>query len=396
MRETRGEPPGAGCVSSGGVTELPPPSRPGARAFERALERLAGVIAATTGGVRADEIERLFRRDAPEAYRVLTRDRFAAREAPPGFAGVWRAVKHGFGGLAAKLAPPRRLLFVAAMVMAVLGLLKAGPASGGGEVLLFASVVTLVFLLGLELVDRVRVRDELEVARQLQRELLPQGALLVPGFATAHSYRTANEVGGDYYDAFPLPEGRVALVIGDASGHGMAAGLLMAIANAALKLIVDTDPAPENVAAAVNRVLVKTGDRRSFMSLFYALLDPTSGSLEYVCAGHPFPLLRRADGALEELGVGSLPLGLRSDVAPSRHSITVAPGDLLLLHSDGLFESTTASGEAFGYERLKELLAVGGSAGEVHRRIAEALSSFLGGEPLTDDVSIVVLERLRG
>ena len=93
-----------------------------------------------------------------------------------------------------------------------------------------------MFLLALELVDRVLVRDELEVARQLQRDLLPSERPDCPGYRIAHSYRTANEIGGDYYDFLPLPDGRLALVIGDASGHGMAAGLLMAIANAALKL----------------------------------------------------------------------------------------------------------------------------------------------------------------
>ena len=361
---------------------------------ERWLDRLARFLGSATRGVRPDEIERLFRRDAPQAYRVLTRDQAIGVDAPPGIPGAWHHVRYGFSGLSAKLAPPRRALFVAAMVMAVLGLLKASLSTAGGEFWLVGSVVTLTFLLGLELVDRVRVRDELEVARELQRELLPEGVMTVAGFATAHSYRTANEVGGDYYDAFPTDDGRVVLVIGDASGHGMAAGLLMAIASAALKLAVESDPAPQKVAEALNRVLVRTGDRRAFMSLFYAVLEPATGALDYVCAGHPFPLLRRADGLLEELGTGSLPLGIRPQLTVTPHSTVVGPGDLLLLHSDGLFEATTASGEAFGYERLKELLAVGGAAEEVHRRIVEALSSFLAGEPLTDDVSVVVLEKL--
>src|SRR5258705_1779404 len=100
----------------------------------------------------------------------------------------------------------------------------------------------------------------------------------------------------------PLPGGGIALLVSDASGHGMAAGLVMAIANATLKTALDLDPAPEKVLALLNRTLCRTGNRRTFLSVFFALLEPQSGEMEYVCAGHPFPYLRRADGRIEELG----------------------------------------------------------------------------------------------
>ena len=125
---------------------------------------------------------------------------------------------------------------------------------------------------------------------------------VVPGWSVAHSYRTANEVGGDYYDLMRLPDGRVALIVGDASGHGMAAGLVMAIANTTLKTALDLDPAPERVAALLNRAIYRIGTRRTFMSIFYAVLDPVTGNLRYVCVGHPFPFVRREDGRIEELG----------------------------------------------------------------------------------------------
>ena len=256
------------------------------------------------------------------------------------------------------------------------------------------SIAGLTFLLALELVDRVLVRDELEVARQLQRDLLPSKTPELPGYRLAHSYRTANEIGGDYYDFLPLPDGRLALVIGDASGHGMAAGLLMAIANAALKLAIEVDPSPERVAALLNRVLCRTGDRRAFMSLFYGLLTPSSGHLEYVCAGHPFPLLRSAAGELEELGKGGLPLGIRDVVEVARAEVTLGSGDLLLLYSDGLPESVNAAGEAFGFERLRDMLRVAGEPQAIHDRVLHALDSHLAGEPLTDDVSVVVVAKL--
>ena len=252
----------------------------------------------------------------------------------------------------------------------------------------------MTFLLALELVDRVLVRDELEVARQLQRDLLPTTAPDLAGYRIAHSYRTANEIGGDYYDFFPLPGGRYVLVIGDASGHGMAAGLLKATANAALKLATEVDPAPERVAALLNRVLVRTGDRRAFMSLFYGVLTPTSGEIEYVCAGHPFPLLRRASGAVEELGRGSLPLGIRDGLESAAATVTLERGDLLLLYSDGLPEAVNAAGEAFGYDALRQLLRVEGQPQAIHDRVLGALKAHVAGEPLKDDVSIVVVFRV--
>jgi serine phosphatase RsbU (regulator of sigma subunit) len=106
---------------------------------------------------------------------------------------------------------------------------------------LVLTVGSLLFLLALELVDRIRVRDELEVARELQADLLPRSVPDLEGYRIAHAYRTANEVGGDYYDFSLLPDGRLVLMVGDASGHGMAVGLLMAIANATIKLAIDVD-----------------------------------------------------------------------------------------------------------------------------------------------------------
>ncbi len=300
-----------------------------------------------------------------------------------------------------KLTPARRALFAVAILAAVFGLFKINAVIETTRVnvdfssaWLLLSVVLLVFLLALELVDRVLVRDELEVARQLQRDLLPAQAPEVPGYAVAHSYRTANEVGGDYYDFLPLADGRIALVIGDASGHGMAAGLLMAIANAALKLAVEVDPAPERVATLLNRVLYRTGDRRAFMSLFYGVLEPATGRLAYVCAGHPFPLLRRAAGEILELGTGSFPLGIRAEVDASSAETTLNPGDLLVLYSDGLPEAASPAGETFGYDALRTLLQQPAGPQTIHDRLRRALDAHVAGEPLRDDVTVVVIARM--
>jgi hypothetical protein len=366
-----------------------------------ARDRIRAFYEEFTAGVTKGELRRLFDRDAAQAYRVLTREQDLSREPSGRLKRFFFRAKVVFLGLSYKLTPARRVLFAVSIIAAFFGLIRFNAVIKTQDIQVnlsplwfLVSVAGLVFLLALELVDRVLVRDEIEVARQLQRDLLPSQAPDLPGYRIAHSYRTANEIGGDYYDFLPLPDGRLVLVIGDASGHGMAAGLLMAIANAALKLAIEVDPSPERVAGLLNRVLFRTGDRRAFMSLFYGLLTPATGHLDYVCAGHPFPLLRRASGEVEELGRGGLPLGIRDAVELTRAEVTLGPSDLLLLYSDGLPESVNAAGEAFGFESLRQLLRVEAEPRAIHDRFLRALDTHLAGEPLTDDVSIVVVSRL--
>ena len=166
---------------------------------------------------------------------------------------LFRNARLLFRSIADKLTPGRRLLFAVGVGSALLGIFnfeltfddKGTHYSLDGSPLFFTlSIASLLFLLVLELVDRVLVRDELQVARQLQRDLLPKSSPEVPGFAFAHSTRMANDIGGDYYRFERLADGRLAIVVADASGHGMAAGLLMAIADATLHMAIDIDPHP--------------------------------------------------------------------------------------------------------------------------------------------------------
>jgi hypothetical protein len=356
-----------------------------------------------TAGLREEDVRGLFQRDAAEAWAVLTRDQEAAPGARHGLSRLLFAARVFFLGLSYKLSPARRLLFVAALACALFGVVagfNVSVAEGSFSLRFEAAplwyllaVGCLVFLLALELVDRVRVRDELEVARQLQVDLLPREAPRVPGYGFAHAYRTANEVGGDYYDFQPLDDGRLALVIGDASGHGMAAGLLMAIANATLHTALDLDPTPERVAGVLNRALYRAGDRRAFMSVFYGLLEPASGRLRYVCAGHPFPLLRRAGGAVEELGCGGLPLGIRRELAVTVESTVVEPGDLLLFYTDGLPEAVDAESRALGFDAVTRQVAAGGTPEAVRDRLLALFDGHRGAAAPRDDLSLVVLAR---
>jgi len=358
-----------------------------------------------TEGADADQFKRLFDRDVVDAYKVLARDR-TDEEPTDGFARFFYRAKVLFLGLSFKLQPTRRLIFGLSLLFAFLGFLADDPISFAAQrfslsldfspVFFIASIAGLCLVLTMELVDRVRVRDELEVARQLQRDLLPDRVPDVPGYEVAHSYRTANTIGGDYYDLLKAPDGRIVIVVGDASGHGIAAGLLMAIANASLKTALDLDPEPEAVTALLNRALFRTGDRRAFMTLFYGLLDPESGRLDYVCTGHPFPFLRRAGGEVMELGTGQLPLGMRPELEVETMSVQLEEGDLLVLFSDGLPEALDDKGRAFGFDRLRDLIGELAPPHGIHDRILQAFDSHLGEEDLSDDLTLVVMAKKSG
>jgi serine phosphatase RsbU (regulator of sigma subunit) len=129
------------------------------------------------------------------------------------------------------------------------------------------------------------------------------------------------------------------------------------------------------------------------MTLFYGALEPATGRLEYASAGHPYPVLRRADGTVVELGRGGLPLGIRQELEIATDATELAPGDVLALYTDGLPEAIDRAGTAFGYERLHALVAAGGSAAAVHDRVTGTFRAFLGDEPLRDDACVVVLRR---
>jgi serine phosphatase RsbU (regulator of sigma subunit) len=129
------------------------------------------------------------------------------------------------------------------------------------------------------------------------------------------------------------------------------------------------------------------------MTLFCGVLEPDSGQLRFVCAGHPFPFLRRTDGGITELGTGALPLGIRIEYELEIHEAVIVPSDTLLLYTDGVVETLNAAGESFGFERLEKGLAPGGSSEAIHDRVLRELDRFRGDEPVYDDCSLVVINR---
>ena len=301
-------------------------------------------------------------------------------------------------GLTRRLAPPRRLVFALALVLVVLALLENafGDGSSGTAFLgLLVAVLALMFLLAMELVDKLHFKDELVMARALQAQLVPRPLPEIGCFELAGESRVANTVGGDLFAFEPLPGGRVAILFGDASGHGMAAGLVMAVTHAAFRTQLGVDPSPSAMAASLNRVLCETGGTRSFFAGICALLE-ADGGFTAIVAGHPAVLRLDAEGrVVERVGTGSYPLGIKKTTVWTPLSTILAPGETLLFHSDGLPEARGESGGDYGDARIEAVAArkSGARPGELVGALTTDLDRFLDRVPIDDDVSIAAIRR---
>lgn len=334
--------------------------------------------------------------------QLISEQREDIEKEPRRWKRILRSVNAVVYGLARRLQPTRRILYVAALVFALFNAcdmrFKRGDTNiqiGGGFGLLLAFLLVEV-LLALELVDKIRFRDELELARELQASLLPKTLPELPAWELAAWNRIANMVGGDVYDFVPLPDGRLAVLFGDASGHGMAAGLVMAVAHAGFRTQLETDPSPEAVIPSMNRLLCRAGGPRSFFSCVYILASP-DGRLRITVSGHPQVLRMDQRGiVLERYGKGSYPLGIRSTLDWPIDESSLGPGESLVLYSDGLTEARNNLEQEFGDERIEgalRLFAASSSAATLVSELAGAVNRFCGRVPPEDDVSIAVIRR---
>jgi serine phosphatase RsbU (regulator of sigma subunit) len=348
-----------------------------------------------------DEVLGMWSVDWRKAREAFFEDQRAEIEAEPRrFRRFFIQANAVFFGLTRRLAPPRRLVFALVLVLTILAIvqnLSHEQDSGFAFLALLVAVLALMFLLAMELVDKLHFKDELVMARALQAQLVPRPLPEIGSFELAGESRVANTVGGDLYAFEALPGGRVAVLFGDASGHGMAAGLVMAVTHAAFRTQLGVDPAPLAMAASLNRVLCETGSSRSFFAGVCGLAE-ADGTFSAVIAGHP-PVLKLDEGGriVERLGKGSYPLGIRRTAVWTPETTVLAPGETLLFHSDGLPEARGEGGAEFGDARVEAVAArkPGVRPGELVAALTAELDRFLGRVPADDDVSIAALRRKR-
>src|SRR5713101_5577866 len=244
--------------------------------------------------------------------------------------------------------------------------------------------------------ERVRLERELQVASEIQQRFQPASAPQVAGYELQGISFPCYEIGGDYYDFIQREDGRLIVALGDVSGKGPAAALLMSSLHAAVHAHSDTHNSLVKTISAVNRYLVDSTPANRFVTLFYAELDPKNGSLAFLNAGHNPPLIVHAGGTMEQLAAGGLPLGIMSNAEFREGKTRLHPGDVLVIYSDGVSESVNPSGEEFGPTRLYETVArnLDASAAGIRDRIESALTKFCQGTPAADDITLVICKRM--
>jgi predicted ester cyclase len=244
-----------------------------------------------------------------------------------------------------------------------------------------------------EMIERARIEQELQVARRIQLASLPREVPHLEGWQISPYYQPAREVGGDFYDFHLLSEGRLGVVVGDATGKGVPAALVMSTTCGMLRLAAQSSSSPGEMLQRVNETLFPYIPPNMFVTCFYAILDPKSGSLTYANAGHDLPYLCR-NGEAEELMARGMPLGLMPGMSYKEKETLLQAGEAALLYSDGLVEAHDPKGEMFGFPRLRARVAEHGGERELGEYLLEELYSFVGeGWEQEDDITLLTLRR---
>jgi serine phosphatase RsbU (regulator of sigma subunit) len=368
-----------------------------------------------TRDLTSGDVQRLFTRDTPEAYRFFARGIDADKLAGEPWYRRWAIhARLFFIAFTMRLSPARRALYGFAIVATLLGLIQLFDGFGTVRVLLWPFTIgvfsprwipgTMWIVLGfvavnlvmlMEVADRLSLKGELEIARDIQLAMLPRGVQTIGDIGVCGITRPANTVGGDFYDILPLADGRLAIAVGDVAGKGSPAALLMALLLAILRTLVDEDIEATRLIARLNVQVARHSPSSRFITFFYGVYDPRDGGFEYVNAGHLPPLLRRASGAFERLPGNGLALGMFDLATFESHRTTIAAGDTLVLYSDGITEAENASGRAFEDTGLESVIADHAQSDPetLGRAVLSAVEAHAGDVRFGDDLTVLVLAR---
>lgn len=338
-----------------------------------------------------------FQADARAGYQFYSKEVDSTpREGESGWQRWWRVVRGFFWALMMKLSPGRRVLLLIALVLIIFpgGRFTLGEvAVDTGDLHPLAAGI-LIVLLALELSDRVIMKRDLEIAREIQNWLMPSEPPRVPGVDIAFATRPANTVAGDYYDAFFRSNDRLLLVVADVAGKSIPAALLTATLQASLRTLAALPGSLSELVERVNRYACEQSlNGRRFTTAFLAELEISTGNLTYVNAGHNWPVLQRASGAVERLQDGGLPLGIRAGLPYQSGTTILARGDLLFIFTDGLVEAEDSQALEYGEERMLPLLQAvqGATAEETLRRTMSSVDAFVGLTRQHDDITCLAL-----
>ena len=360
-----------------------------------------------TEGLEVSQLWSQFESEARASYRLYSKD--VAAKTPEGLTRRGHhlhVIKEFFWAVFEKLSPARRVLLLFALVLLVIPHAGFQYTGEGGKVfttefdLHFWGGLLLLLLLLLEIGDRVVMKRDLQIAREIQTWLLPGAPPQIPGLVIAYATRPANTVAGDYYDVFPRPgktpeDNRVVLAVADVAGKSIPAAMLMATFQASLKTLSTAQVPLQELASNMNRYACSNsqGGLR-FTTAFLAEYDARNRSVHYINAGHNNPILRRSSGQIERLDIGGLPFGILPEAQYDAATVTLAPGDWLVVFTDGLVEAVNARDEEYGEARLLTTLDAGKSLNpsDMLKRLMAELDLFVGNTPQHDDVTCMLLK----
>jgi phosphoserine phosphatase RsbU/P len=389
------------------MATAPPPAQPVSAPPLSFAGRLRRFWQRVTEGMELTQLWSQFETETRTSYRLYSRD--VAAKTPEGLTKQghrMHAVKAFFWAVLEKLSPARRVLLLVALIMLAIPHSVFDMSGEHGKVysvefdLHFWAGILLFLLLMLEIADRVVMKRDLQIAREIQTWLLPGAPPQIPGISVAYATRPANTVAGDYYDVFPRPgttndENRVVFAVADVAGKSIPAAMLMATFQASLKTLSTAQVALPELVANMNRYACSNsqGGLR-FTTAFLAEYDAARRVFHYINAGHNTPILRRASGSIERLDVGGLPLGIQAEAKYESASVTLAPGDWLIIFTDGLVEAVNANNEDFDEPRLLSTLEAGVSntPKELLDRLMAALDLFVGSTPQHDDITCLIVK----
>lgn len=363
-----------------------------------------------TEGLAIDQLWGQFVSEAKASYGLYSKDvdwdeiRRERRKVKRFLRAAWAV----FQAMLMKLSPARRVLLLIALVLIIVQPeFHWGPQGQANFGLGELGAIILFILLALELADRVTMKRDLEIAREIQQWLVPAHPPFIPGFDIAFATRPQNTVAGDYYDAFLRPvadgNGKSALlvVVADVAGKSVPAALLMATFQAGLRALAATPESLDEIAAGLDRYARahSLGGLR-FTTAFLAEIDPATREMRYINAGHNDPILRRTTGQIERLTTGGVPFGVPAendaDHIYTAGRVQLAIGDVLIIFTDGVIEAVDGSGQEFTEGRLLPIVlsAPPESAADTLRRVMSEVNLFVGQARQHDDITCLVLRTI--
>jgi len=381
--------------------EQPTPPKPGL------MSRIEHFWQRVSEGLEVQQLWSQFEKDARSSYRLYSAGLDERLEGQGRRHRLWYLTKALFWAIIEKLSPARRVLLLLGLILVFF------PAGGftytnrAGHVESFqldmhvwGSLIILVVLL-LELADRVVMKRDLEIAKDIQAWLLPGTPLQIPGYGISYATRPANTVAGDYYDVILRPgatpgDDRILFVVADVAGKSIPAAMLMATFQASLRTLSNSRVPLAQMVSELNRYACSNSQGGArFTTAFLAELDPATGDIVYVNAGHNVPILRRSSGAVERPQVGGIPIGVLPDVSYEMGKTNLQNGDWLVIFTDGVVEAVNAKGEEYDEPRLIGLVDRTSNATptDILRGLLAELDTFVGNTPQHDDMTCLFLKR---